>query len=37
MCAELPFGMTSDGHLCSPTRVLNVREWIDQLGREEEI
>ena len=36
MCAKLPLGMTSDGHFCSPTRVLNVRGWIDQYGREDE-
>lgn len=29
-CAKLPFGISRDGHFCSPNRVLKVREWIDQ-------
>ena len=33
-CLKLPFGISKEGHFCSPTRVLKVREWIDQYERE---
>jgi len=36
MCAKVPFGVLSDGSLCRPTRVTQVREAIDQMNWDDE-